>query len=55
MTAGYSPELTVLIKTPSQAAALAETAPFTASAAPKDGKPTVYVCQNGSCTVGMTI
>ena len=55
VTAGYSPELTVLIKTPSQSAILAEIAPFTATAEPKDGKPTVYVCQNGSCSAAVRL
>ncbi len=55
VTAVYSPELTVMIKTPAQAEKLAATAPFTASAEAKDGKPTVYVCKGGSCGVGITI
>lgn len=55
VTAGYSPELTAVIKTPSQAEMLAEAAPFTAHAEARDGKATVYVCNNGICGTGMTI
>ena len=49
VTARYAPELTVLLKTPSRAAALAEVAPFTVSAAAKDGRAGFYVCENGAC------
>ncbi len=55
VTAGYAPELTVTVKTPSQAAKLAETAPFTRNAESKDGKPTLYVCQGGTCGAPVTI
>ena len=55
VTAGYAPELTVTVKTPSQAAKLAEAAPFTRDAESKDGKPTLYVCQGGTCGAPVTI
>ena len=51
VTANYSPELTVLVKTPSQAQSLADIAPFTAAATAKDGKATVYLCENGACNI----
>ncbi len=47
VTAGYAPELTITVKTPSQAEKLAQIAPFTANCESKDGKPTIYVCQDG--------
>lgn len=49
VTARYSPELSVLLKTPARASTLAELAPFTASAEAKDGKPSFYICENGAC------
>lgn len=55
VTAGYSPELTVLIKTPAQAESLAAAAPYSEHAEAKDGKATVYVCQGGACGTGITI
>jgi len=55
VTSGYSPELTLMIKTPSRSEKLAGVAPFTATVETKDGKPTIYVCQNGTCGMGMTI
>ena len=47
----YAPELTVLVKTPANAAALAAAAPYTADMQPKDGKPAYYVCTGGSCAL----
>lgn len=55
VTSGYSPELTLMIKSPSRSDKLAEAAPFTSTAEPKDDKPTVYLCQNETCGVGVTI
>ncbi len=49
VTARYAPELTVLLKTPARDAALAEIAPFTASAAAEDGRAHFYLCENGAC------
>lgn len=49
VTARYSPELTVLLKTPARAAALAEAAPFTATAAPSGDTPAFYICENCTC------
>ena len=47
--ARYAPELTVLLKTPGRAAALAEAAPFTEGCAPLEGRAAFYVCENGAC------
>ena len=49
VTARYAPELTVLLKTPARAAALAQVAPFTASAETDGGKARFYVCGSGAC------
>ena len=49
VTARYAPELTVLLKTPALAAALAEIAPFTASADAKDGAARFFICENNTC------
>jgi uncharacterized protein len=48
VTSGYAPDLTVTVKTPAQSAKLTQVAPFSASCGCKDGKPTIYVCQNGA-------
>ena len=50
----YAPELTVLIKSPEDAAILKELAPFTADMHPQQGRPAYYVCQNGSCSLPVT-
>ena len=55
VTAGYSPELTVLIKTPANAEILHKIAPFTEKAEPTDGKATLYVCENGILGTGITL
>ena len=55
VTSRYAPELTVLLKTPSRAEALAKVAPFSAHAGAKDGKAAFYVCENGSCREGLTL
>lgn len=49
VTARYSPELTVLLKTPSRADALGKVAPFTADAAPDGERARFYICENGTC------
>lgn len=49
VTGRYSPELTVLLKSPRRENALSQTAPFTASAQCRDGKSTFYLCENGAC------
>ena len=47
----WQPDLSVLLKTPSRAALLAEAAPFTAAMEAKDGRPSAYVCENGTCSL----
>ncbi len=54
VTARYAPELSVLLKTPARADALAQAAPFTADYAPKDGKAAFYLCANGVCQLPLT-
>ena len=49
----YAPELTVLLKRPSDAQ-LAKLCPFTAQMTQTDGKPTFYLCRNGSCGLPFT-
>ena len=46
--ARYEPGLTVLLKRPGDET-LAKAAPFTALMHPLDGKPTYYLCENGTC------
>lgn len=55
VTSRYSPELTVLLKTPERAAKLAEAAPFTAHAEAKDERPAFFVCENGTCRESMSL
>ena len=50
----FSPEMSVLVKTPARAEALAAAAPFTASMNVIDGKPTWYVCTDGACALPVT-
>ena len=50
----YAPELTVLVKTPSNAAALGAAAPFTKSFQPKDGQACYYICTGGACQLPVT-
>lgn len=50
----YAPELTVLKKSPANAALLAELAPFTEGMEPQNGKAAFYICQNGSCSLPVT-
>ena len=47
----WQPDLSVLLKTPSRAALLAEAAPFTAAMEAKDDRPSAYVCENGTCSL----
>jgi hypothetical protein len=49
VTETWAPNLSVLLKTPSRAERLAKAAPFTAAMEAKDGRPSVYVCENGTC------
>ena len=51
----FAPEMSVLVKTPSRAGALAAAAPFTESMGLKDGKPTFYVCADGACALPVTL
>lgn len=53
LTAGYRPELSVLLKRPGDTA-LAAFAPYTAMMERKDGKPTFYLCKNGACGLPTT-
>lgn len=48
VTARYSPDLTVLLKTPARAAALAEAAPFTATVSHAGDKARFFIRENGS-------
>ena len=50
----WSPELTVLVKTPGRAEALTAAAPFTADMDARDGKATCYVCTGGACQQPVT-
>ena len=50
----WSPELTVLVKTPARAGALTAAAPFTADMGVRDGKATYYVCTGGACARPVT-
>ena len=49
----YSPEMSILLKRPDDAV-LASVAPFTAPFAQQEGKPTFYLCQNGTCSLPFT-
>ena len=49
----WQPDLSVLLKTPSRAVLLAEAAPFTAAMEAKDGRPSAYVCENGTCSLSV--
>lgn len=55
VTGKYAPELTVLLKTPEQAQALAAFAPFTREMKMLDGKATFYVCSGGACAAPFTV
>ena len=51
----WSPEMAVLVKTPSNAELLSAAAPFTASMEVKNGKPTYYVCTDGACALPVNL
>ncbi len=51
----WSPEMSVLVKTPACAEALAAAAPFTAPMIAKDGKATYYVCTDGGCALPVSL
>ena len=53
VSATYAPELTLLLKRPGDTA-LAAIAPFTAAFTQQEGKPTFYLCQNGTCSLPFT-
>ena len=50
----YAPELSLLLKTPARAGALAGLAPFTAAMEAKDGRATYYICAGGVCGLPVT-
>ena len=50
----YAPELTVLKKSPANAALLAELAPFTEGMEPQNGKAAYYICKDGACSLPVT-
>jgi uncharacterized protein YyaL (SSP411 family) len=50
----WAPELSVLVKTPANAARLAEIAPFTAQMQPQNGKAAYYICKDGTCSLPVT-
>jgi len=51
----WSPEMAVLVKTPANTELLAAAAPFTASMALKNGKPTYYICTDGACALPVNL
>ena len=51
----WSPEMAVLVKTPANAELLSAAAPFTASMALKNGKPTYYICTDGACALPVNL
>jgi len=50
----WSPELTVLLKTPENAERLAALAPFTMDMQAQNGKAAYYICKDGSCSMPVT-
>ncbi len=50
----WAPELTVLVKSPENAARLAAVAPFTKDMQPQQGKAAYYICKDGSCSMPVT-
>ena len=52
--ARYSPELTVLLKRPGKSPALDVLAPFTEDMTMQEGKPSFYVCSDGTCALPFT-
>lgn len=55
VTARYSPELTVILKSPRRAESLARIVPFSRDAQSRDGKAAFYVCENGACREGLSL
>ena len=53
ITSRYAPELSILMKTAENSAALAAAAPFTAPLGIKNGRSTFYICSGGVCQVPM--
>ena len=53
--AKYAPEMTLLLKTPENAKTLEKIAPFTAQMQPQSGKSACYICQNGACSLPVTV
>ena len=51
----WSPEMSMLVKTPACAEALAAAAPFTAPMIAKDGKATYYVCTDGASALPVSL
>ncbi len=47
----WTPELTVLVKSPANAEKLSALAPFTADMQPQNGKAAYYICQDGTCSM----
>ena len=54
VTARYAPELSVLLKRPGDEA-LARFAPFTAAMVMQEGRPTLYPCANGACSLPLML
>ena len=50
----WAPELSLIVKTPSNAGQLAQIAPFTANMQPQKGKAAYYICKDGSCSLPVT-
>ena len=51
----WSPEMSVLVKTPARAEALAAAAPFTADMQAQNGKAAWYVCTDGACALPVSL
>jgi len=55
VTSRYSPELSVIFKTPAREDELALCVPFSRDAKSKDGKAAFYICENGACREGLSL
>ena len=55
VTSRYSPELTVILKSPRREKELAAIVPFSRDALCKDGKAAFYICENGACREGLSL
>ncbi len=51
----WSPDVSVLVKSPARAALLAEAAPFTADMAPRGGAAAYYLCTDGACALPVSL